>query len=218
MNKKTSILAAGASLLSCAVSHAVTIATTYTLSHDSEAEGGAALHAAANHLTYLTDGVITTDWTHHSTAVGGVTPGSWHLDNNADDLAVPTITILFPTQPLLETFSISYLTDDALGIGSPDSYDIIIGGILKTFANSTDLTDASQTEVIDLSTQFSVAELTNQSGMIVTVIADNITEGNNNEPWVGLSEYSVTATAVPEPSLAALFALGGLALILRRRK
>ena len=217
--KKTLTLAAGTAFLSCTVSNAATVDTTYTLSHNAIAVGGAGITLTPNHSTFLTDTVISTDWADHSTADGsGNFKGGWWNDTTlGSTLEVPTITISFASQTLLETFSISYLTNNLVGIGSPDSYKITIGGVQKSFTNSTDLTDSSLTEVIDLSTEFSALELTNQTGMIVTIVADNTTAGNTNETWIGLSEYSVTS--VPEPSsAAALLGFASLALILRRRK
>lgn len=55
-------------------------------------------------------------------------------------------------------------------------------------------------------------------------ITDNVTDygiflaSHDLPQWMGVDDFSVTTAAVPEPTSSALLGLGGLALILRRRK
>ena len=51
-----------------------------------------------------------------------------------------------------------------------------------------------------------------------TVDGDPPTGGNNVNRHAFLDDIVITGNVVPEPSTAALLGLGGLALILRRRK
>ncbi len=52
----------------------------------------------------------------------------------------------------------------------------------------------------------------------VTNIRFNVSSNHSTENYTGISDVGFDTVAVPEPSSTALLGLGGLALILRRRK
>lgn len=98
----------------------------------------------------------------------------------------------------------------ALGGGSGDSY---IASLVGFTGASIDLRN---------SPTYSIGDATGLTGTTATFTSTpsfdlETTSGTGNTRLTNVA-FSVSVTAVPEPSSAALLGLGGLALILRRRK
>ena len=85
-------------------------------------------------------------------------------------------------------------------------------GVTFTDAMAVDATIVGETTTFDAET-FAISNVTAQY-----VQFSDLVNGAGNTAHTAISELRFTGTVVPEPSSAALLGLGGLALILRRRK
>lgn len=100
------------------------------------------------------------------------------------------------------------------------------GNNIKTFTvdyGVGDFTGGTLTDVTFSGTANNVASTADLGGItadrIRITVTDNFFEDHGGGDRVAAAEFAfVTSAAVPEPSSAALLGLGGLALILRRRK
>ena len=172
-----------------------------------------------------------------STSVGAGTNTSIHEDGAAADADNEgTLTRTFSTVGF-NTITLDFSAFQGLGSGSQsgtfegsESFDFAvdtgggfvslgggpIAGRLSTGAAGT----ASAADVFTLTNEALGAGADNGSFDVKITIKTGYTDGvgtGGSEEYI-LENLVVNATAVPEPSSTALLGLGGLALILRRRK
>lgn len=122
----------------------------------------------------------------------------------------PSVTFDLGSTIALKDVTIHYGVRQASGIHAPISVSISIdGGAATTYTTGFDNTGNAD-NFGDI--RSNTIDLTGLSGQNVTLEF----LGNNAGSFTGLTE--VEFSAVPEPSSTALIGLGGLALILRRRK
>jgi hypothetical protein len=138
----------------------------------------------------------------------GTAPGTSTLTWDAVDISGYTdvvVSFLWTTDGPRDAFEpddfiIATVTHDAAG--SPDEFLNVIGGgpTAPLDANAGYVT--AFTSIPDLATTFTLTILTDASGA-------------DEDYW--LDSFSVTGTAIPEPTSLSLLALSGLALLRRRR-
>lgn len=166
----------------------------------------------------------------------GKTPQDWKLGfSMADNAIVSADTMVLKTKnaTINQTFSLSGGTltlnsDNPITGGNFANVNFNItaaaGGFSLIHSNATDADKTLATKVgLDLfaidGTNITVTADGTDIGALNTELALNIV--NNKYFQVetsGITQTLVVASAVPEPSSTALLGLGGLALILRRRK
>lgn len=92
----------------------------------------------------------------------------------------------------------------------PCCFECPVGTTLDTF-NSV---NGSSSYSLDLSTAF----FNGDADGLITLAIYNTNSASNGIGWTDGPTLNVTTTTIPEPSSTALLGLGGLALILRRRR
>ncbi len=118
------------------------------------------------------------------------------------------------------TLDLSSLNGVTLGVGSVTNsygtFTVVGPGTAPVSGGLISLDDAEALTIIYPSTVTYVGALINGSALVSDVDGSQTVQYTAQENGVSISQ--VTFNSVPEPSSTALLGLGGLALIMRRRK
>ncbi|MFC4991422.1 PEP-CTERM sorting domain-containing protein [Rubritalea tangerina] len=157
------------------------------------------------------DGAQVAFWTSGSDIAGRglsqVLSGEKALDNTTYTLTLGLGERNFTTRFSGLTIELRLADDTVLGSAQFGLNDV-------TFA-----TAAENGEVVDVSANFNLADVDNTQDLKVVLLAGGGTSGGSTgRQSIDIDNVRLEYTAIPEPSATALLGLGGMTLLLRRRR